>query len=830
MPAMLDLRRTVAALVAVAMSAALIVVSLIISDSSTAQMTAAARASVGDADVVVIADSHDDATDGTLPEQAVQAVAAAEGVASVRPYIEGSTWIDHPSGSAYVSHVFVLEVPEIGGGTRLTAGRLPEKEGEVALSPAAAQVQDLEVGSTVSFKKAATDTGISSTATVVGIIEPGAEITRYGAASEYVFATAEERAVLGVPDTPVVLYVTGSSGTSTDALMNSVEQAVQTSQPGASVYTASDIAVMRTSEQSAVDSLTMTLFQLLGPVCAVVAGIVIATTFSTMVARQARQTGLLRCIGATRRQVLGSVLRTGLITGLVGSVLGAGLGVGLAALVSRAGLIEGLERQYFTVSWRSLLLGVLLGTAVTLVAVLRPARRATRVSPLVALTGQVADERSLSRRRMISAIVGLVVVVIGLVIIGLSIQMRVIEYTAVGAVILVLGVLVGLPLLVIGACRVTERLAGGSRRPVLQLATRNLARNPGRSAATTASLLVSVAVASTLVTGIVSVRASMDGYISSGSPIDIRVSAIPADADTSVLTARVENVDDVERTVLVPTFDVGISPETTADNKITVSAVDVAEVAPVIRSHTGLEGLDDNTLIVGGIYDLPEGTPVTLTGPAGSAELTVHVEEGGFGPVITPVVAKKLVGDNSTMTSLWVRTVGDGSNAEAGSQVRQLLQGEGYYITTSAAGRTTFTEYLNWIMAVIAVVLAFTLLIALSGMANTTDVSVLERVREIGVLRATGVQRRQVGGLFITEAVLTSLLGGVIGVVLGAVLGLAGVASAMGTDTGSDLVLRVPWLWLVAILFAAAAVGVLAALRPSIRAASVVPVTAIAQD
>ncbi|WP_103061899.1 FtsX-like permease family protein [Actinomyces qiguomingii] len=829
MPPMLDLRRTVAALVAVVMSAALIVVSLIISDSSTAQMTAAARASVGDADVVVIADSHDDATDGTLPEQAVQDVAAADGVASVRPYIEGSTWIMHPAGSAYDSHPFVLEVPEIRGGTRLTAGRLPEKEGEVALSPAAAQTQDLEVGNTVSFQPDS-DAEASSTATVVGIIQPGAEITRLGAGAAYVFATAEERVVLGVPETPVVLYVTGAAGTSIEALMTSVEKAAQTSQPGAGVYSASDIVVMRSSGQSSVNSVTMTLFRLLGPVCAVVAGIVIATTFTTLVARQARQTGLLRCIGATRRQVLGSVLRTGLITGLLGSVMGAGLGIGLATLVSRAGLIEGLEWQYFTVSWQSLLLGVFLSTLVTLVAVLRPARRATRVSPLVALTGQVADERSLSRGRVVSAIVGLVVVVIGLVITGLSIQARVVEYTAAGAVLLVLGLLVGLPLLVIGASRATERLAGGDRRPVLQLATRNLARNPGRAAATTASLLVSVAVASTLVTGIASARASMNGYINSGSPVDIRVSGIPANSDTSKLIARVENLENVDRTVLVPTFDLGITPETTADNEITVSAVDVAEVAPVIRSHNGLEGLDDNTLIVGEIYGRPEGTSVTLTGPAGSVELTVHVEEGGFGPVITPAVAEKLVGDNPTSSSLWARTVGDGSNADPGSQVRQLLQGEGYYITTTAAGRTAFAEYLNWIISVIAVVLAFTLLIALSGMANTTDVSVLERIREIGVLRAMGVQRRHVGGLFITESVMTSLLGGVIGVVLGAVLGLAAVAAVMGADGGSELVLRVPWLQLVAILLAAAAVGVLAALRPSSRAASVVPVTAIAQE
>lgn len=829
MPAMLDLRRTVAALVAVAMSTTLIVVSLIISDSSTTQMTSAARASVGDADVVVIADSQDDATEGTLPEQLVQDVAAAGGVASVRPYIEGSTWIEHPAGAAYDTHAFVLDVPAVGGGTRLISGRLPEKAGEVAVSPSAAQSQDVEVGNAIVLRAGRTSDE-RSRATVVGIIEPGAEIVRRGAAESYVFASAEERSVLEVPDTPSVLYVTGSAGTGLNALMNSVEHAVRSSQPGADVYSASDLAIMRASEQSSVDSLTMRLLQFLGPICAVVAGIVIATTFTTLVARQARQTGLLRCVGATRRQVLASVLRIGLIVGLLGSVAGVGIGVALAALVSRAGLIEGLEWRYFTVSWQSLLWGVLLGTAVTLVAVLRPACRATRVSPLVALTGHVGDERSLSRRRMIGAIVGLVALVIGFVVTGLSVQSRIVEYTAAGAVILVLGVLVGLPLLVIGASRATQRLAGGARWPVLQLATRNLARNPGRAAATTASLLVSVTVASTLVTGIASVRASMDGYINSGSPVDVQVSAIPADADTAALTARVENVDNVDRAVLVPMLDVEIASGATVSRDITLSAVDVAEVAPVIRSDTGLEGLDDTTLIVGGIYDIPDGTPVTLTGPSGSVELTAHVEEGGFGPVITPAVARKLAGDHPTMTSLWVRIGGDGSDVAAGSQVRQLLQGEGYVITTAAASRATFTNYINWIVMVIVAVLVFTLMIALSGMANTMDVSVLERVREIGVLRAIGVQRRQVGGLFIVEAVLTSLLGGLIGVVLGAVLGLAGVAATMGAGSGSDLVLRVPWLGLVTILLAAAVIGALAALRPSGRAASVAPVTAVAQD
>ena len=131
---------------------------------------------------------------------------------------------------------------------------------------------------------------------------------------------------------------------------------------------------------------------------------------------------------------------------------------------------------------------------------------------------------------------------------------------------------------------------------------------------------------------------------------------------------------------------------------------------------------------------------------------------------------------------------------------------------------------------VIGAVLGLTLFITLSGLANTTDVSVLERTREIGVLRATGTGRAQVRGLFLTEAVLTALLGGLIGTALGAAIGIAGVTALMGTQAGSGLNLQLPCPALIGILLASAAVGVLASLRPAGRAATIAPVAALATD
>ncbi|MDO4901050.1 hypothetical protein [Actinomyces sp.] len=122
MPAMLDLRRTLAALVAVAMSAALIVFSFIISDSATTQMTAAARASVGNADVVVLPEQG-----GELSEAAAGAISAASGVAGVRTYSEGTIWIDRMGDSGGTEFTYVLDVPSLSGSTRLVEGRLPRR-------------------------------------------------------------------------------------------------------------------------------------------------------------------------------------------------------------------------------------------------------------------------------------------------------------------------------------------------------------------------------------------------------------------------------------------------------------------------------------------------------------------------------------------------------------------------------------------------------------------------------------------------------------------------------------------------------------------------------
>ena len=832
MPALLDLRRTAAALVAVAMSAALIAFAFIISDSLQAKVTENARASVGDADVVVLAGAGDKTANGRISEQAVQKVSALAGVASVRPYVEGGIQVAD-SGEGQGGSLIVLDVPKITGGTRLVEGRLPQGDSEIAVSPSVLErQQNVKVSSTLTVK--ASEDASPTTVTVVGVVQPAADITRGDTGdTPYIFAPGEAQAAMGLPSDPAVLYVTAQTGTSDKELLSSVTEVLAATQPGAQAYTASDIITMRAASSDATASKTLTLLQVIAPVCVVVSGIVIATTFTTLMARQTRQIGLLRCVGATRRQIVGSVLRTALLTGLAGSVAGAVVGAVVAVPVIRSGLIEGVEPRHLTISWTSFALATLVGTVVTLVSVLRPARQASRVSPLVALTGQTAGQESLSRRRIATAVAGVVIAVLGLGLIQGGVAWRVLQIIGAGAVLAVLGIILALPLLVVGTSRLIGLICGQMRRPILHLATRNLARNPGRAAATTASLLVSVAVAAAMSSGLSSLSSSLQAYVGYNTPIDITVGELAADQDPSSTVAKIAAVDGVESVVSVPWINVKMtgSRQNGQEESLTIAAVDKEKVSPVLRSQEALETLDDHTLVLDRIYNIPDGTTVTLTGPAGSTELTVRVKEG-LDAAVTPAAAQRLIGNTSTASILWVRTSGDGSDQAPVSAVREALSGSGLYVADSQETRASFTDQVRQVSIAIGAMLIFTLLIALSGLANTFNVSVLERTRELGVLRATGAQRSEIRRLLIAEAVLSALLGGTIGVLLGCGVGIAGASAVLNTDSGNFLTIEIPWLTLtlVGILLAAATVGVVASLRPAENASRIPPVQALAQD
>ena len=822
MPSLLDARRTAAALVAVALSAALIAFAFIVSDSYTTQLTANARLSIKGADVVVTtADLHDDGE--VLDDNLISQLEAVDDVASAR----GEHWdvlrLDLPEQltRAVGATVVAQDVPALSEHTTLTAGRLPQADGEVAVNTRLAEQQGLGVGDTIRLTDH--DRTVRTSSTVVGIVSPGADTT-LDPSDVMVYATPKQLAAMGATTAYHCLYVDAKPGVSTGTLVSEVERVVHAVQPGASVMDA-DTAVAQRAVSSTSGGATMsTMLNLLAPVCALVSAIVITTTFTTLVARQTRTTGLLRCIGASRRQIMGAVLRTAALTGLIGSVAGAGLGAVAGTVLIRSGVIEDLGADQLTITPASLAVTIVLGAAVTLIAVLRPARRASRISPLVAITGQTVGVNRTRKRRW-AAVSGLVLILTGGVLLVSGMTGHNLYIVAGGAALIALGILAALPLLIVLIVSITGRVGAKGRYPLLHLAARNLVRNPGRSTATAATLLIGVMIGSTLFVGLFSFSSSFQSILNQASPTDITIFGVTPQTDSAALTSTIRSIDGVQGTVLVPILDL-TQTVNGSTRQTDVVSIDTATIAPIVRSTEGLEDLDDNTLIVGEIYDIPDGAAVTLTGPAGSATLTARVREG-WGAAVTPATAERLNGAAPTNAMMWVRAKGEEPTQALESAVRQATRGQDLMVKDSAQGRDAFSDALNQIMLLTCLVMGAALIISLTGLANITDVSVLERTREIGVLRATGADRSQIRRLIITETVLLAVIGGTLGIIAGTALGAAGSLAVLGNG---GLEVAIPWLPLAGLLAIALLVGATASLRPARRAAAMMPITALATD
>ena len=262
-------------------------------------------------------------------------------------------------------------------------------------------------------------------------------------------------------------------------------------------------------------------------------------------------------------------------------------------------------------------------------------------------------------------------------------------------------------------------------------------------------------------------------------------------------------------------------------DRIVVDVIDTKAIAPMVRATSGLEELDDNTLIVGGIYGIPDSSKVTLTGAAGSVELTARVREG-WGGVITPATAQRLNGDAPTDTTMWVRSTGSTMTPATEHALHTAVRGQELMVSGNAAGVELMSAQIMKVALIVCLVLGAALVIALSGLANITDVSVLERVREIGVLRATGSSRQEIRRLIVTEGVLVAAVGGGLGLLIGTALGVSETLAI--AESAEGMTAHIPYLALLGIFAATLAVGLLASVRPAGRAASVPPVRALSVE
>jgi putative ABC transport system permease protein len=668
---------------------------------------------------------------------------------------------------------------------RLQDGRWATGPGQVVIDAGTADKQGLEVGETVAIAAA----GPAQRFRVVGVARWG-EVKTIGTATVAVFDLGTAQRLFGSRGALDSILVAGRPGTSGAE----VRRALAAALPG-TVQVQSAVE----HDRFTIDGLS-TFVDIVGIVLLAFAGVAILvgafTIFNTLsitVAQRAREFGLLRMVGAGRRQVLGSVLVEALVIGALASAAGLAAGLGLAKGLNAALVSLGIDLpQTGTVfATRTIVVSALVGTIVTVLAGVVPAWRATRIAPVAALRAVTPDGRELGLPgRAVRAVTGLL----------------------------------GRPAQVLG---------GSAGR----LARRNAMRNPGRVAVTALALTIGVA----LVTA-VSVLGQGLKDTTSGSLQD-RLSAThvvvdkdgwtPVDASAKREIAAADGV----RTVSGVRQDGALA----FGDEEGVNVVDPATVGRVLDfewergDRSVLAGLGRDGAIAdegwASEHGLTVGERFTITSAAGEQialrvegiESSPVIDILGLGPITISEQAARAAGLRETR-SRFVFVDAPGADAEALSTA--LAGHPQVEIQTADAFIDTQAKAIDPLLGIFYVLLALAVIVSLFGLVNALVLSTFERTRELGMLRAVGMSRRQLRRMVRHESIITAVLGAALGMAAG--MGLAALAVAQWGDVG--LAFGVPAGALVAFTLVAVVAGVLAAVLPARRASRMDVLDALAYE
>ena len=559
-----------------------------------------------------------------------------------------------------------------------------------------------------------------------------------------------------------------------------------------------------------------------------VGGFVIFNTLSITVAQRTRELATLRTLGASRRQVLRSVLLEALVIGfgasLVGLVVGFGLAKGLAALLAAFSL--DLPKTHTIVAARTIIVSLAMGTIVTVVAGVAPALRATRVAPIAAVREGFVPPRGRFARRMpqIAGVVlaaSVLAVAWGLWGPGGSALLRVVAFAA-GALGLFVGVaLVGSrlvkPLVALVSIPAT-RIGGAAGR----LARDNAMRNPGRTANTAAALMIGLALVTFVAVVAKGLKASDAHAINKQLSAEYVVQAqnqwqgLPTAVGKAVARVPGVNVASAMRYERARSFG----------KNIDTYGVDPATIARLYNfdwkqgSNASLRQLDGNGALVHDTfadkYHLAVGTPFTLTTPASRK---VHLVVKGvyasskFDALLGDVAVSQKTFDGNFQTPRDQYVFVDSA---AGDKLEQAIkQYPDARVLTHGQFVKDRTKDMNNVLSMLYAMLGLSVIVSLFGMVNTLVLAVFERTREIGMLRAVGLSRRQTRRMIRHESIITALIGAALGLPVGVFL----AAAVIHKLSKYDVTFSLPVVSLVIFAWVAVLAGIWAAVFPARRAA-----------
>ncbi|MBA3743545.1 FtsX-like permease family protein [Sporichthya sp.] len=699
---------------------------------------------------------------------------------------------------------------------KLLEGRVPSNGNEVVLDAVSAETGDLKVDDRVRLLTP----GPEIEATIVGIFKFG-DTGNLGGATLTGFTEERAHEILGSGDYTEI-RVDAEPGANLDQLRDEIQQVIPND------YIARTKAEQADENSSDIkDALGfLNIFLLIFAFIAVFVGsFIILNTFTMLVAQRTRELALFRALGASRRQVTLSVMVEAAVVGFVGSTLGLLSGLGIASLLRWLFQKIGIELgdQGLVVKASTVLTAYAVGMIVTMIAAYFPARRAAKVPPVAAMTDEVAmPERSLRIR----ALIGSVLTVLGIVVLALGLAgagSKPVILVGLGALAVLIGVTVVSPILSQPFVRAIGAPFPKMWGTVGRMSVANALRNPRRTAATSSALMIGLALIGTFGVLAASINASVGKVVDQSLKSDFILLDPSYTPFSPQIAERAKDTEGVKSVTEMRATAVQIKDNTKSISAITPESIDDSFTLDFKAGDA--EGLRANGLLIDDNVaennDWKVGDTVQTTWLDGSRiELRVggifekNEMLGGY------LVSLDTAADGGTrpVDILTFVNLEDGANA---ADVRQRLdEGLADNPAVELKNQDEYTDsvraQVNQLLGLIYGMLALAVVIAVLGIVNTLALSVTERTREIGLLRAIGMSRRQLRRMIRLESVVMAIFGAVLGLIVGLGFGIS-LQRTLADDGISEL--RVPGVQLVVFLVVAALVGVLAAVWPARRAA-----------
>ncbi|MGV1004764.1 MAG: ABC transporter permease [Candidatus Nanopelagicales bacterium] len=769
----------------------------------------------------------------TLPESTVDEVAAVAGVASAAPVVRAGNVlvlddqgepISRP-GPPTIGRSWPAELAD--SGLQLASGEPPGKPGEIALLQQTAEQAGVTLGG-----KVRVDTPLGGTAkpTVTGLVTRGLAGGAGGTLVLFDLGTAQADLVGEGRITSV--EATLAAGTSPDRVADSLEDALG---PRFTVATAQESADELASAIGQAFSFINTFLLAFGLIALFVSAFLIFNTFSMLVAQRTRELALLRAVGATRGQVRLSVIAEALLLGAIASTLGLLVGMGVSQLLRKLFALFGAELPggSLVVAPRTVALAYAVGVVITLLSALLPARRASAVAPVAAMRDDASPTHSSLVRVTLLGSLG-VALAAGIGWLGV----RAMDTDTGRATSLVgLSAAVGL-LAMIAMAPAASRSAIGIlgwplRSTVGRIAVENGRRNPRRTAATASALAIGLA----LMTGVgviaASARASVTSVVDSTIGADFIVLGKSFQPFTAKVAKELRSVPGVTLATgvqQVPVAVGGIRNVLTAVDPeaiVEVLSLDVT-AGSLAELNAGGVGVDTKTAEA---LQLKLGSKVELALPEGKTKqrvVMVYEPAGLFAGFTTSLGTLKELGSPGTDTAVYLRVDPDLSLDVVRADIDAAIAGfAAVQLQDQTDIKAEIDSQFNQLFGFIYALLALAVIVAFLGIVNTLSLSVFERTREVGLLRAVGTLRGQVRRMLFLESVLIAVFGAVTGLVVGMIYGvlLRYVLAPQGIE-----VLAIPFTQVAVFLVLGAVGGILAAAWPASRAAKLDVLRAIATE